>query len=201
MGEYKFQSLTVYQLSLDYLDLVERLPDNERFNLCSQIARAATSITLNIAEGSTGQSNKEQTRFLGMAIRSYIETVACLDLIDRRGYIPLNDLSRVKRSGRTLFYKITKFKKALKYSDPPRPVSLLRSRLQPLLLQDPVLSAVKLFRSLSPGRVRSAPRSPYAGRERSSLMAALSLPDPLHRERPSILALHNQNPQSRPGGV
>ena len=74
MGEYKFQSLTVYQLSLDYLDLVyelvERLPDNERFNLCSQIARAATSITLNIAEGSTGQSNKEQARFLGMAIRS-----------------------------------------------------------------------------------------------------------------------------------
>ena len=118
MGEYKFQSLTVYQLSLDYLDLVyelvKRLPDNEKFNLCSQIVRAATSITLNIAEGSTGQSNKEQARFLGMAIRSYIETVACLDLIERRDYIPSIKLSLVRKTGRTLFSKVTKFKIALR---------------------------------------------------------------------------------------
>ena len=118
MGEYKFQSLVVYQLSLDYLDqvyeILELLPNNERYNLCSQIARAATSITLNIAEGSTGQSNKEQARFLGIAIRSYIETVACLDLIERRGYLPINDLGRIRRSRRTLFYKITKFQKGLK---------------------------------------------------------------------------------------
>ena len=118
MGEYKFQSLVVYQLSLDYLDrvyeILKMLPDNERFNLCSQIARAATSITLNIAEGSTGQSNKEQARFLGMAVRSYIETVACLDLIERRDYIPPNKLGLVRKTGRTLFYKVTKFKNALR---------------------------------------------------------------------------------------
>jgi len=118
MGEYKFQSLTVYQLSLDYLDLVyelvERLPDNERFNLCSQIARAATTITLNIAEGSTGQSNKEQARFLGKAIRSYIETVACLDLIERRDYIPPDKLHLVRKTGRMLFSKTTKFKNVLR---------------------------------------------------------------------------------------
>ena len=118
MGEYKFQSLVAYQLSLGYLDqvyeILELLPDNERFNLCSQIARAATSITLNIAEGSTGQSNKEQARFLGMAIRSYIETVACLDLIERRDYIPAIKLSLVRKTGRTLFSKTTKFKNALR---------------------------------------------------------------------------------------
>lgn len=118
MGEYKFQSLLVYQLSLDYLDqvydLLKILPDNERFNLCSQFARAATSITLNIAEGSTGQSNKEQIRFLGIAVRSYIETVACLDLIERRGYIPTDELRSVRKNGRKLFYKITKFQKALR---------------------------------------------------------------------------------------
>jgi len=118
MGEYKFQSLVVYQLSLGYLDqvyeILELLPNNERFNLCSQIVRAATSITLNIAEGSTGQSNKEQARFLGMAIRSYIETVACLDLIERRDYIPHNKLSIVRKTGRTLFYKVTKFKNTLR---------------------------------------------------------------------------------------
>lgn len=119
MGEYKFQSLLVYQLSLDYLDqvydLLTKLPENEKYNLCSQFARAATSIALNIAEGSTGQSNREQARYLGMALRSYIETVACLDLIERRAYIPNNELSYVRKTGRTLFYKITKFRKALKF--------------------------------------------------------------------------------------
>ena len=118
MGEYKFQSLVVYQLSLDYLDQVYEvlgiLPDTERFNLCSQIARAATSITLNIAEGSPGQSNKEQVSFLGMAIRSYIVTVACLDLIERRDYIPPHKLNPVRKTGRRLFYKVTKFKNALR---------------------------------------------------------------------------------------
>lgn len=119
MGEYKFQSLLVYQLSLDYFDqvyeLIKSIPDNEKFNISFQLARAATSITLNIAEGSTGQSDKEQARFVGLAVRSYIESVACLDLIERRGYIPINELSIVRKTGRTLFYKITKFQKGLRH--------------------------------------------------------------------------------------
>lgn len=118
MGEYKFQSLLVYQLSLDYADqiydLIRKLPDDERYNLSSQLIRAATSITLNIAEGSTGQSDKEQARFLSLAIRSYLETVACLDLIQRREYRGLNELEIAKKKGRSLFYKITKFQKVLR---------------------------------------------------------------------------------------
>lgn len=91
MTEFKFERLEVWQLSLEYLDLcyalAERLPKQEEYNLKSQIIRAATSITLNIAEGSTSQSNPEQGRFLNMAIRSLIETVACRRLIARRGYL------------------------------------------------------------------------------------------------------------------
>ncbi len=60
---YKFQRLKVYQLALDYLDIVynlsRRLPERERYNLCSQLERAALSVVLNIAEGSTGQSDAE----------------------------------------------------------------------------------------------------------------------------------------------
>lgn len=88
---FKFEQLDVWKLSLDYIDaiyeLAEKLPDSERFNLKSQIIRAATSISLNIAEGSTGQTDPEQSRFLGMAIRSLIETVACQRLISRRNYV------------------------------------------------------------------------------------------------------------------
>ncbi len=46
--------------------------------------RAATSVALNIAEGSTGQTDSEQARFIGLAIRSLLETVACLHIINRR---------------------------------------------------------------------------------------------------------------------
>ena len=88
---FKFEQLDVWKMSLDYVDLIyelaEKLPESERYNLKSQITRAATSISLNIAEGSTSQSDAEQHRFLGMALRSLIETVACQRLIIRRNYV------------------------------------------------------------------------------------------------------------------
>ncbi len=52
----------------------------------SQLVRAATSVALNIAEGSIGQTDVEQSRFLGMAIRSLLETVACQHIIRRRNF-------------------------------------------------------------------------------------------------------------------
>ena len=120
MGEYKFQSLIVYQLAINYFDklydLVTELPPSERYNLSSQIIRAATSIALNIAEGSTGQSDKEQGRFLGLALRSYIETVACLDLCKRRSYLDDINTNHLQNLGRQLFIKIIKFKNALQES-------------------------------------------------------------------------------------
>lgn len=88
---FKFEQLDVWKMSLDYCDsiyeLANKLPESERFNLNSQITCAATSISLNIAEGSTSQSDPEQSRFLGMALRSLIETVACQRLITRRSYV------------------------------------------------------------------------------------------------------------------
>ena len=89
---FKFEKLEVYQLALDYIDLVykiaKQLPKAEEFNLKSQLIRAATSVALNIAEGSTGQTDAEQARFLGMAIRSLLETVACQHIIGRHGFLP-----------------------------------------------------------------------------------------------------------------
>ena len=47
--------------------------------LTPQFQRASSdSISLIIAEGSTGQSNKEFNRFPGYALRSAIEVVTCL---------------------------------------------------------------------------------------------------------------------------
>ena len=114
---YKFQKLEVYQIALDYVDKIYRLsrelPASEKYNLQNQLERAATSIVLNIAEGSTGQSNIEQRRFLGLALRSYLETVACFDIIERQGYLPGNTLMEIRELGHELFIKLQAFRKAL----------------------------------------------------------------------------------------
>lgn len=115
---YKFQKLEVYRLALVYArsvyTLIRALPENERYNLVTQINRAATSIVLNIAEGSTGQSNAEQSRFLTMAIRSYIETIACFDLIEQFGYADTAGTQDLREQGHRLFVKLSAFRKALK---------------------------------------------------------------------------------------
>ena len=118
---YKFEKLEVWQLAMEYTDLIygiaERLPRFEEYNLQRQLRRAATSVALNIAEGSTSQSDAEQARFLGLAVRSLIETVACQHLIHRRGY--LDDSAQLRQTyqfSRKLFAKIQAFRKTLRAS-------------------------------------------------------------------------------------
>jgi len=90
------------------------LPRSEDNNLKSQIVRAATSVALNIAEGSTDQTDAEQARFLGMAIRSLIETVACQHLIRRRHYLSDESLINIVYSqSQILARKLQSFRKSL----------------------------------------------------------------------------------------
>jgi four helix bundle protein len=114
---YKFEKLEVYQMALTYTDmiyaLVEKLPRIEESNLKSQILRAATSIVLNIAEGSTSQSDTEQRRFLGMAVRSLIETVACQQLIRKRKYAAAEELEKGYEFSQSLFSKLQAMRRSL----------------------------------------------------------------------------------------
>lgn len=114
---YKFEKLEIWQLSLEYSDIIyelaDQLPKREAFNLKSQIIRATTSVSLNIAEGSTGQTDPEQNRFIGMAIRSLVETVACQHLIKRRGYIENPEIEKAYKFSEKLFAKLNAFRKVL----------------------------------------------------------------------------------------
>ncbi len=71
---FRFEELKVWQIALrlsNTIDiLVKTFPKDELYSLYSQMKRAADSVVLNIAEGSTGQSKPECKRFLGMALRS-----------------------------------------------------------------------------------------------------------------------------------
>jgi len=88
---FKFEKLIIWQKSIDFGEnifaLSSNFPANEMYNLTSQIRRAADSIALNIAEGSIGQSNPEQKKFVGYSIRSLAEVVTCLVKAYKREYI------------------------------------------------------------------------------------------------------------------
>ena len=102
---FKFENLKVWEnaveLSGEISDSVKKFPREELFVLTSQIKRAADSISLNIAEGSTGQTNPEFKKFLGYALRSAIEVVGCIFLAKRRKLMSVEDfkLYYVKLTG------------------------------------------------------------------------------------------------------
>jgi four helix bundle protein len=120
---FKFEKLEVWQLALDYIDLIyeiaNRLPQSEAYNLKSQITRAATSVALNIAEGSTSQTDAEQARFLGLAIRSLLETVACQHIVNRRKFLQdTTSLRKAYRQAETLVAKLHTMRKAIAPEQP-----------------------------------------------------------------------------------
>jgi len=92
---FRFEELRVWHIAADLSNEIDLLaktfPVEERFSLASQMKRAADSVVLNIAEGSTGQTVPEFKRFLDIALRSAIEVVACLYLAHKRKYI-INDI-------------------------------------------------------------------------------------------------------------
>lgn len=87
---FGFEKLKVYQKALDYVDFVysttEKFPKSEVFALSSQFQRAATSIALNIGEGSGG-TKAEFKNFIRISYRSLNECVVCTSVSHRRNLL------------------------------------------------------------------------------------------------------------------
>jgi four helix bundle protein len=101
---FKFEKLLVWQKALDLADAIYQLtvkcfPKEEMYILTSQIRRAADSVSLNIAEGSTGQSN--------------VEVVGCLYLGRKRGYIISQDFDMIYKQCEEILVMINGLKHAL----------------------------------------------------------------------------------------
>ena len=71
-------------------------------------------MALNIAEGLTGQTDTEQARFLGLAIRSLLETVACQHIISRRKFLQdVTPLRQAYRQAEILAAKLHTMRKTI----------------------------------------------------------------------------------------
>lgn len=97
-AKFKFEKLHIWQKAMDLGDeidvLTKKFPEKEKFNLTSQICRAADSVAFNISEGSIGQSNPELRKFIGYSIRSLAEVVTGLHKARRRNYINISEFDK-----------------------------------------------------------------------------------------------------------
>ncbi|MND58887.1 hypothetical protein D3C87_402920 [compost metagenome] len=93
---HNYKELILWQKSItlvsDVYKTTATFPDRERFNLISQINRAAVSIPSNIAEGAGRNSDKEFVQFLAIAHASTYEVETQLIISKNLGYLSEEDL-------------------------------------------------------------------------------------------------------------
>ena len=103
-----------YKLVLDMYKITRNYPSGEKYEIVSQIRRAAYSIPLNIAEGWGRKSKLEFKRFLKMSLGSCNELQVLIELSKDLGYINqeeyINVKERVQRLGRQIYTMEDKWK-------------------------------------------------------------------------------------------
>jgi len=91
--------LKVFEVVQDIIEecysIVSKLPSDERFNLIQQIKRAAISIKLNLAEGSSRRSGIERKRYYEIARGSLIEIDTAIGVCINLKLIPIEYVQKL----------------------------------------------------------------------------------------------------------
>jgi four helix bundle protein len=105
------QKLDLYQASQKFVVEVYRLsnalPAAEKFGMITQIRRAALSVHLNIAEGSSRKSVQERKRYYEISRGSLIEIDAALDIAKELKYLELIQIEELGKLMITCFKILT----------------------------------------------------------------------------------------------
>ena len=84
INDFTFKNLKVWQESIllakRIYKLTKTFPKDEMYGLTSQLRRAVTSISLNIAEGRGKYSRKDFIKYLYQARGSLFEVITCIEL-------------------------------------------------------------------------------------------------------------------------
>ncbi len=81
------------QLCLQIHRVTSFFPNDERFELKSQLRRAAVSVPSNVAEGQARRSTKAYLHFLGIARGSLNEIDTQMEIAEELGYLTAVDLT------------------------------------------------------------------------------------------------------------
>ena len=113
-----FKDLEIYQRSKkllkDIYKITERYPEEERYNVISQLRRSVLSIPLNIAEGYRRKSKEDLKRFLKISLGSSNEVEALLEISKELNYLGEKEYQKLSEEneiiGKMIFRMIEKWK-------------------------------------------------------------------------------------------
>jgi four helix bundle protein len=93
---------TIYQITSNY-------PKEELFGLTNQTRRASTSISANIAEGSSRKSLVERKRFYEISRSSLVEVDNHIEVAIELGFLDEKTIKELDEKLNELFAKLSKF--------------------------------------------------------------------------------------------
>ena len=113
-----FKDFEIYQKSkkllMDIYKITEKYPEQEKYNVISQLRRSVLSIPLNIAEGYGRKSKEEFKRFLKISLGSSNEVEALLEISKELGYLKKEEYQQLSNEneiiGKKIFMLIEKWK-------------------------------------------------------------------------------------------
>jgi four helix bundle protein len=98
-----FEDLEAYRVAREFRKAMyavsRQLPDFEKFELASQVRRAAVSLTNNVAEGHGRYHYLEQIKFTLQARGSLEELIDDLNICEDEHYLALAEVARLKQEG------------------------------------------------------------------------------------------------------
>ena len=113
-----FKDLQIYirskELVLRIYKITDKYPNNEKYNVISQLRRSVLSIPLNIAEGYGRMTREEFKRFLKISLGSSNEVEALLDISKDLKYITEKEYQEINKEndeiGKMIYSAIQKWK-------------------------------------------------------------------------------------------
>lgn len=115
---HSFEQLRVWQMSqtwaVDIYTVTKQFPKDEAFGLTSQMRRAVSSISANIAEGFGRKTNKDKLSFYTIAYGSALETKNFLYLAQKLEYIDNVQLQKLIETADSVQRLLNAFMRPLK---------------------------------------------------------------------------------------
>jgi four helix bundle protein len=135
-----FEDLELYRVAREFRKamyaLNRRLPNFEKFELGSQIRRAAVSLTNNIAEGHGRYHYLDQIRFTLQARGSLEELIDDLNVCDDEGYLPSAEVTDLKQQSWRVYQLLNGYVRYLRDRKAELSAALHESAPPPGLTED-----------------------------------------------------------------
>lgn len=114
---YRFEDLEVWKIAMritrEVYQLTRKFPKSEMFALTDQLKRAATSIVLNIAEGSGQPTKKGFAVYVHRAKSSTLECVACIKIAVQEKFVVPSDIINLESLLKEEYFKLVALHKSI----------------------------------------------------------------------------------------